>query len=254
MPYTLPFGFDEIRGEMEALRRELIWATAEIIVDPLERFAGNGESAFVRLGRQVTDSVENEIVIQTAYLIPTRAAIDNMTSLTSKGVRIRVMTNSMMSNNHVSVHGHYMKYRKRLIEAGVELYELRADAAMLDFLKRGREAIANSHAGLHTKAVVVDDRLTLIGSFNMDPRSRDLNSEIGLLVHSEEFASQVLKMMEPDFDPANSYRVTLNESGRLRWTGSSPDGQVEFNNEPGATFWKRLSAGFVRLLPIEREL
>ncbi|MGI9284298.1 MAG: phospholipase D-like domain-containing protein, partial [Pseudomonadales bacterium] len=140
-----------------------------------------------------------------------------------------------------------------LLKAGVELYELRADAALREFLKQDNIA-SDSHAGLHTKATVVDKHTTLIGSFNIDPRSRELNSEIGLLIKSETFAKTVLRAMEPDFDPLNSYRVTLNDSGYLRWTGASPSGPIEFKNEPDATWGKRLAASILRIMPIEREI
>ena len=245
---------EEVQTQLTRLRRELIWAKAQVIVDPLERFEGTGESAFVGLGRELTEKAERDLVLQSAYLIPTRESIGNMARLTARGVRVRALTNSLMSNNHVSVHAHYMKYRKWMLEAGVELYELRADAALREFLKRDRESVANTHAGLHTKAVVIDGHTTMIGSFNMDPRSRDLNSEIGLLIRSEAFAATVLKAMERDFDPANSYRVDLTEQGKLRWTGASAAGPVEFKKEPNSTFWKRLAAALIRIVPVEGEL
>jgi putative cardiolipin synthase len=254
VPYTVPVTFEEVQMQLARLRRGLIWAKAQVIVDPLERFEGTGESAFVALGRELTEMAERDLVLQSAYLIPTRESIGNMARLTARGVRVRALTNSLMSNNHISVHAHYMKYRKLMLEAGVELYELRADAALREFLKRDKESVDNTHAGLHTKAAVIDAHTTMIGSFNMDPRSRDLNSEIGLLIRSEAFAATVLRAMERDFDPTNSYRVDLTEQGNLRWTGASAAGPVEFRKEPNSTFWKRMAAALIRIVPVEGEL
>ncbi len=254
MPYTVPFGSAEVQSELVQLRDRLSWAEAEIIVDPLERFDGAGESAFVALAGDITAKAQKELVIQTAYLIPTATGIENIKGLIGRGVPVRILTNSMMSNNHVSVHAHYSKYRKRLLEAGVQLHELRADAALREFLESDKKIAGNSHAGLHTKAVVVDANMTLIGSFNMDPRSRDLNSEIGLLIHSEEFAVTVLNAIEADFDPSNSYRLELNEKGKLRWIGSSESGPIEFSSDPGAGIGKRMLSGLIRFIPIEDEL
>ena len=94
-----------------------------MIVDPLDRFEGGGErSVFELLGEQLRDDVQDEVVIQTAYLIPTQEGIDLIAQHVDRGIRYRVMTNSLLSNNHISVHGHYQKYRKPLLEAGVELY------------------------------------------------------------------------------------------------------------------------------------
>jgi len=160
----------------------------------------------------------------------------------------------MQSNNHLSVHAHYMKYRKPMIEAGIELHELRPDPELLEHYKQVESRVAESHAGLHTKAFVVDGRLSMIGSYNMDPRSRIWNSEIGLLIHSEEFAAKVLAVMEVDFDPANSYRVTLDENRKLEWTTQGPDGPVVWHKEPGTSAWQRFKARFMSWIPMESEL
>jgi putative cardiolipin synthase len=141
-----------------------------------------------------------------------------------------------------------------MIEAGIELHELRPDPEILEHFKQQDDRIATSHAGLHTKAFVVDRRLSMIGSYNMDPRSRIWNSEIGLLIDSEEFAEQVLAIMEKDLDPANSYRVTLDEKGDLVWTAEGPDGPITWHKEPETTAWQRFMVRFMRRIPMEKEL
>jgi len=254
VPYPVPADDEARRKVLAELADDMVWAEADVIVDPLERFSDAAESEFVRLGQAVFDNVEHEIVAQTAYLIPTDESIENLTELTANGIRVRILTNSLMSNNHMTVHSHYRKYRKKLIAAGVELHELRADAELLEHFKKVENRVADSDAGLHTKAFVFDRRYSLIGSYNMDPRSRIWNSEIGLLVDSEEFASRVMAAMEEDFDPANSYRVTLDEDNKLRWTGSGASGPVEWTREPGAGFWRRLSVRLIGWIPIENEL
>jgi putative cardiolipin synthase len=254
IPYEIPRDWDEIQADMEAGIGQLTWARAEIIVDPLERFDGNTESAFVVLGRELTANVEDEIVIQTAYLIPTEEGIEAIRALTERGIRVRAMTNSLMSNNHISVHAHYMKYRKKLIQAGVELYELRADNKLLEHYKDADSRIANAHAGLHTKAFVIDGKISMIGSYNMDPRSRIWNSEIGLLIHSEKFGQIVLAEMNEEFDSANAYRLFLNENNKLRWEIETGRGQQTWKHDPDSPFWRRSLAKLIRLVPIENEL
>ena len=168
--------------------------------------------------------------------------------MTERGVRVRILTNSLRSNNHTTVHAHYKKYRKPMIEAGVELHELRPDPEILERHKQGEKRAAGSRAGLHTKSFVVDRRLSMIGSYNMDPRSRIWNSEIGLLIDSEEFAEKVLEIMETDLDPANSYRVTLDEKGNLVWTAKGPDGPATWHKEPETSrlAWQRFTSRFLR--------
>lgn len=88
----------------------------------------------------------------------------------------------------------------------------------------------------------------------MDPRSRIWNSEIGLLIDSEEFAEKVLEIMETDLEPVNSYRVTLDEKDKLQWTAEGPDGPEVWNKEPGTTAWKRFTLRFMSWIPLEKEL
>jgi len=254
LPYTVPKEEDEIRKNLEKVADELVWAEAEIIIDPLERFEGGSESAFVELTNKLAEEAKSEFVIETAYLIPAQEGIDNVAEMTERGVRVRVLTNSLRSNNHTTVHAHYKKYRKPMIEAGVELHELRPDPEILERHKQGEKRAAGSRAGLHTKSFVVDRRLSMIGSYNMDPRSRIWNSEIGLLIDSELFAEKVLEVMETDLDPANSYRVTLDEKGNLVWTADGPDGPATWHKEPETTAWQRFTSRFLRWIPMEKEL
>ncbi len=253
LPFDLAMDAVEARRRLAELREDLIWASAEIVVDPLEKFDRVGQSAFVRLGNELRDRVEEELVIQSAYLIPGDDAVANLASMAERGVRVRMLTNSLISNNHLTAHSGYLKYRKDLLRAGVELHELRADAELRAYF-RAHESDTEMHAGTHTKAFVIDGRRSLIGSFNMDPRSRDLNSEIGLIVYSPEFAAKVLEYMEIDFDPANSYRVRLTERGKLRWDLETPTGSRVFKKDPGTPVWKRAAARVLSWLPIEKEL
>ena len=254
LPYTVPKKEEETREILEKVAGSLVWAETEIIIDPLERFEGGSESAFVELTNKLADEAESEFVIETAYLIPAQEGIDNVAEMTGRGVRVRILTNSLRSNNHTTVHAHYKKYRKAMIEAGVELHELRPDPEILERHKHGEKRAAGSRAGLHTKSFVVDRRLSMIGSYNMDPRSRIWNSEIGLLIDSEEFAETVLEVMETDLDPANSYRVTLDEKGNLVWTAKGPDGPATWHKEPETTAWQRFTSRFLRWIPMEKEL
>lgn len=254
IPYEVPLEDDELRATLERLEGTLTWAPTEIIVDPLERFDGGSTSAFVKLGQRLRENLHDEVVIQTAYLIPTDEGIEQIAQDIERGIRYRIMTNSLMSNNHISVHAHYKKYRKPLLEAGAELYELRADTELLDYYKEADSRIAESHAGLHTKAFVVDGRWSMIGSYNMDPRSRIWNSEIGLLVDSEEFAAIVLAEMNEEFEPGTAYRLDLNENGKLIWLLEGPEGTETFTKDPDSTAWRRFLATLIGWVPIEKEL
>ena len=254
VPYVLAFEAEETLENLKRWRDGLTWTEAHVVVDPLERFEGQGESAIIEFSAQHVSTIETEFLAESAYLIPSAEGLKNMKAMVDNGVRVRLLTNSLMSNNHITAHSGYMKYRKPMLEAGVELHELRADAALREHFK----AFEGDHevpAGIHTKSFVIDGDQALIGSFNFDPRSRDLNSEIGLVVSNREFAQEVVTVMNRDFDPENSYRLYLNENGKLRWELKNPDGSITvYTHDPGASIWKRMGARFLSWLPIEKEL
>jgi putative cardiolipin synthase len=253
IPYTVELSAQLTTDNLIAWRDELAWTKAFVVVDPLERFEGQGQSA---VGEFASDSIENMddyVMLESAYLIPTDKGIEQIRKMVDSGLRVRLLTNSLMSNNHLSAHSGYMKYRKALLQTGAELHELRPDAALREHFL----AFDGDHevpAGIHTKAFVIDGSQALIGSFNFDPRSRDLNSEIGLVVDDDDFAKEVEQVMNRDFDPANSYRLFLNEKGKVRWEEQTEAGTIIHKHDPGASIWKRMGARILSWLPIEQEL
>jgi putative cardiolipin synthase len=233
------------------LSDELIWTNARVIVDRPDRSSEHPDSAFMALAQDPAVRPGESVVIQTAYLIPNGPTMGNLEMLGAEGVNMRVLTNSAQSNNHNSVHAFYVPYRKRLIEAGVELYEVQSNGSLAAYLDRVGE---DARAGLHTKAMVVDERIAVIGSYNMDPRSRVWNSEIALIVDDPGFAAQVLEEMARDFAPDAAWRLSLDSAGKVLWSGEVDGEQVELNKDPGTTWWNRFVWGVMRIFPLENEL
>ena len=158
-----------------------------------------------------------------------------------------MLTNSLASTDVGAVHSGYQNYRDDMLEHGVEMYELRPDSSMQQL--SWSASPLKSRAGLHAKAMVVDRRYVVVGSYNLDPRSADINTELALLVDSPEFAELVAEFFEDGVKPENSYRVTL-ERGRLRWT-TSDDGTVQvYTKEPATSWWMRFKADALGILPI----
>ena len=129
----------------------------------------------------------------------------------------------------------------------MEIYELRPDSTMQQLRWSGLSW--KSRAGLHAKAMVVDRRYVVVGSYNLDPRSADINTELALLVDSPAFAEMVAEFFDDGVKPENSYRVTL-DGGRLRWTTSDGGTVRVYTNEPQTTWWKRFTADVLGILPI----
>ena len=169
-------------------------------------------------------------VIQTAYLIPNGPTLTHLRQFVAQGIDIRILTNSAQSNNHSSVHAYYAPYRQKLLEGGVDLYELQGTGSLAAYLDRAGE---DAHAGLHTKAMVIDDRVAVIGSYNMDPRSRVWNSEIALVVENRDFAAEVLAEMARDFAPEAAWRLSLDDARALVWSGVSDGEPVQLQKGPG---------------------
>jgi putative cardiolipin synthase len=229
----------------------LLWTEAEILVDRPDRSDDHPDSAFMTFLHDAHAQPRQSAVIQTAYLIPNGPTLANLERLTSAGVSLRILTNSAKSNNHSSVHAYYAGYRKTLLTAGIDLYEVQGQGSLAAYLDRVGE---DAHAGLHTKAMVIDDRVAVIGSYNMDPRSRVWNSEIALIVRDPDFAREVLQEMERDFAPEASWRLSLDGTGALVWTGKAEDKLVQLTKDPGSSWWDRFLWGMLRLLPLENEL
>ena len=236
---------------LSALSSELLWTEARIIVDRPDRSTEQPDSAFMALIEDPSLRPERSMVIQTAYLIPNGPTMGNIEALGAQGASMKILTNSALSNNHNSVHAFYVPYRKRLIEAGVDLYEVQGNGSLAGYLDRVGE---DGRAGLHTKAMVFDQRVSIIGSYNMDPRSRVWNSEIALVVDDAGFAAEVLAEMARDFTPDAAWHLSLDDNGKLLWSGESEGEPVQFSKDPGTTWWTRFVWGVMRIFPLENEL
>ena len=160
---------------------------------------------------EVAEEADSEIIVVTPYFVPLESGVEFWRSMTDKGLRVVILTNSLASNNHTAVHSAYSKYRRPIIEAGVELYEARVDAVSE---QPGTDAPAV--LTLHTKAVIIDRDTLFAGSLNLDPRSIDINAESGVLVHSPELVGGLVDLLLEDL-PGFAYRVELDESNKLTW-------------------------------------
>ncbi|MBX6374426.1 MAG: phospholipase D family protein, partial [Acetobacteraceae bacterium] len=194
-------------------------------------------------------AARREVLLISPYFVPGEAGLALLRDLAGRGVRVSVVTNSLAATDVVAVHGGYARYRCRLLRAGIALFELKPSGEADDISVFGSRG-----ASLHTKAFVVDDGPIFVGSFNLDPRSAALNTEMGAFVSHPTLASELRAEHDRLADPVRSWRVGL-EGGRLTWTGMGADGRLRtLRHEPGASLRRRLVAGLVRWLPIESQL
>lgn len=233
-------------------RVELFPAASKVITDDPDKLLNKvsaEQQVLVTALAETIDETVSEVVVITPYFIPGKNGVDYWRRITNKGVRVIVVTNSLATNNHVPVHSAYARYRHDLIDAGVELYEVRVDASKTppDDTKTAYDSLT-----LHTKLVLMDRRYTLVGSLNLDPRSIDINTEFGVFIDNTDLAGDITgRVLE--ILPAISYRVTENEKGRLRWTAVIDGKQVVEKSEPQASGWLKFKAWLSRILP-EKQL
>jgi putative cardiolipin synthase len=223
-------------------------ATAKLISDSPEKLlqpVSDDQKIVAGELREALLAAEKEIYIFTPYLIPRKGGMELIRELRAKGIRIVVLTNSLATDNHTSVFSAYQKYRKDMLRAGVELWEARADAAkivnddgtsMLDKLT------------LHTKGMLIDGNRVFVGSLNLDPRSIDINTEMGLLIDSPEIGALLRGNSEQNI-PLMAYRLQLDDNDKITWHATIDGKEVVETKEPQTTAWKRFSAWFLRIAP-----
>ena len=193
------------------------------------------------------EAAEHRVLLSMAYVVPDQAFVDLLAELTARGVEVTVLTNSLASNNHKVAHMAYKPWRRRLLGLGIELYEARDDSTFIG--EYSAPPIEPEFLGLHSKAIVVDDRLSFVGSPNIDPRSLIINTELGFFVDSAELAARLTALIERDISPDAAWRVYFDERGRLRWESSA--GVIR--NQPALGFLQRVAAFFINLLPLKSQ-
>jgi putative cardiolipin synthase len=250
-PYALDRDVATLNAELASIRDQFIWAPGQIMWDdPAAIGDGIAEGTLARALYDKLQTLQSELLIESAYLVPRDKAIEVLKDLQARGVKVRMLTNSLASNDVVAAHAGYAKHREQLIRSGVELYEYRSDSR----ISKTRAYPGKSKAALHTKAIAFDRESIFIGSFNFDPRSFSINTEAGLYVESPELARQVAAYMDEGVRPVNSYRVLLDEDGELIWVTEVDGSEVRYEQEPETTFGQRFMSGFIMILPVEHQL
>lgn len=229
----------------------LEWAPTRMVSDDPAK--GLGAAARQdKLPHQLAEIIgtpQRHLELVSPYFVPTASGVESLAALAAEGVRVRVLTNSLDATDVAVVHSGYAKRRRALLAAGVELYELRRLGPPLE-PRRRLEPRSSSGSSLHAKTFAVDDERVFVGSFNFDPRSARLNTELGFVIDSPALARQI----EAVFDGPilrHAYQPRLDADGRLYWL-EPHDGQwLRHDREPGTSLWQRLGVSLLSLLPID---
>ena len=231
-------------GVLARLEDELRIGTSDLIYDEAsaDDIAQNvATQMFGLLGM-----AQEELLITNAYIVPGQPAIDFVKRLTDRGVRVRILTNSLASHDVPAVNSHYKDWRDDFILAGAELYELRADPEIQSVVDV--PPVSGKFVGLHTKAFVVDRQHAFIGSMNFDPRSFAINTEAGAFIHSPGLAEDLARVMERDMAPENAWQVLLDDKGKPYWVNS----EETVYKQPARSGSQRVMDAIFRILPKEQ--
>ncbi len=242
-----------VRELMEG-RLALEWAPTRLVSDDPAKGLGLAapEALLLQKLQEIIGEPAAEIELVSAYFVLAATGADAFAALAQRGVRVRVLTNSLEATDVAPVHAGYAKRRKALLEAGVRLYESRRRSPDTEANTRaGLVGSAGSSAsGLHAKTFSVDRARVFIGSFNFDPRSAKLNTEMGVVIDSPALAQRIAAAFDSSI-PANAYEVRLSDTGELFWLERRDGKWVRHDTEPGTSFWQRAGVWCLSLLPIE---
>lgn len=228
-------------------------ADAEMISDSPDKLLNKvGDRELVKLGVEIGQrlrAAQSEIVIITPYFIPQDSGARTLEEILDKGIRVVIVTNSLASTNHVPVHSGYARYRKRLLQAGAEMYEIRAD-----FIGKDTDwGNKPDKVTLHSKASVIDRETIFVGSLNFDPRSILINTEMGIFIDAPVIGTPFTQRVLGDLARV-AWKVDLDDRGKLRWTYDWDGERMVTHKEPQASWGRRFMAGFYGMLPIEGQL
>lgn len=262
-PYVIDRTREEIQQVFSEIKKKLVWAEAEVLYDDPNQKIGTttGYQGIAPRLREILEQLKDEILFEAAYFIPQQRGIKTVGRLRERGVQVRVLTNSMATNDVAGAFVGYRRYRKKLLENGVDLYEMRPKTGtQRDFWSF---LASDSTAALHSKITVFDRKKVFIGSFNLDPRSIEINTEIGLLISSSELVRHVTEFMDTGIDSSNSYHLELKkskeqDSGKITWIYQKNSVEIQTKRDPDAGFRRPVSAWFISLFhflfPIEKQL
>ncbi len=235
------------------------WGKAEVVYDLPEKIQHSFDKTEYHLSPKLIPHLKNiqeELLIFSPYFVPGKEGTAFLSGLARRGVRVRILTNSLASNDVGIVHAGYAKYRKDLLRAGVELYEMNKKLSREE-RKEKKGPGGSSKASLHAKSFVFDRRQVFIGSLNLDPRAWVHNTEIGVIFTQPEIAAAMSDWFAENIEKV-AFRLELvdPEKGpeKILWHGRVDGEKKTFDTDPYAGFWQRLGVGFLGLLPIESQL
>ncbi len=228
------------------------WLNVRMVSDDPRKGLGQAEkeSLLVQQLQDIIGDPQVDVELISPYFVPTESGVEAFAWLVGKGVEVKVLTNSLSATDVAAVHAGYAKRRQALLESGVILYEMQRHPTQVKLLKKKKRFLGSSGSSLHAKTFSVDGKHVFIGSFNFDPRSANLNTELGFVINSPRLAQRISQAFYDEI-PAHAYHVKSMPNGRIYWTEQQDVGVKTYTTEPNSKLWRRAAVRLLSWLPIE---
>lgn len=248
--------FGESIATMERFRPEtarLEWTDVQLIADDPVKGLGTArpdQLTVVKLA-EILRQTTSRLDLVSAYFVPGKLGVEVFGDLAMGGKQVNILTNALNTTDVLMVHSGYSKYRRALLEAGVDLFELKLRGGLPAVPAKQLRPFGLSGASLHAKTFAMDDERLFIGSFNFDPRSAQLNCEMGYLIDSPAMAKRISRAFDRGV-PGVSYQPVLTVEGKMAWIEQNPEGEMKiYQEEPGATWFQQIAIVVIGVFPVE---
>lgn len=229
------------------------WAIADIFSDSPDKTEADRDRddlhLITKLGPYLIQA-KKELVVVSPYFVPGKQGTKTLTDLVARGIEVKILTNSLASNDVEVVHAGYSKYRKDLLKGGVQLFEM--SSTLKDIEGPSEKRLGMSKSSLHAKYFSIDRQKAFIGSLNLDPRSVVENTEIGVMIYDETISRGIAEHFDENIMDI-AFRLDIVD-GDIVWQQKTEDGVVTLYTEPNTGFWQRFKVGFMSFLPGESQL
>jgi cardiolipin synthase C len=229
-----------LEHDLNARNVQLIWVPATVLADrPAKIASETSPEEEVTIANDITalmKTANQELIIMSPYFIPGKPGVALISDLVARGVRVRILTNSLASTDSPLVDIGYARYREALLKLDIDLREMRPKLGQ----RHARfHPFRSSNASLHAKALVIDQKIVFVGSLNMDQRSAKTNSELGLVISSAEIARQITSLLD-DLSSDSSYKLQLDANGHVEWLGTDAGTQKTWHTDPETSRTERV--------------
>lgn len=229
------------------------WVDVRLVSDNPAKGEGKEKESDLLLYQLLPMLDEHEaqsVYLVSPYFVPTRKGAKYFYELSKQGVDIQILTNSLAATDVAVVHSGYMKHRKKLLRSGIDLYEIKNFAVESELEGKDKQRIfGSSSTSLHAKTFAINQRKVFVGSFNFDPRSARLNTELGFVIDSPSMAAKIERVFSEKLH-SSAYKLQITPQGKLQWYEQGTPFKVH-TKEPESTWLKRTLVRMLSWLPLD---